>query len=159
MAFKDSFHEVIPGYRVNGDVMVFAIKGIKNGGLCDGCKTLELGNFGISHKMLLQVPDEYTSAPAGYIGVLDIDAVYANLELAGMSTVVDGVLVNPASVALLEYDNDSMTAEATGNGGQFQFQRSLTATTWQRDGNGPPSDGNAPVSMIICFVTSKQICY
>ena len=159
MAFKDSFHEVIPGYRVNGDVMVFAIKGIKNGGLCDGCKTLELGNFGISHKMLLQVPDEYTSAPAGYIGVPDIDAVYANLELAGMSTVVDGVLVNPASVALLEYDNDSMTAEATGNGGQFQFQRSLTATTWQRDGNGPPSDGNAPVSMIICFVTSKQICY
>lgn len=135
MAFKDSFHEVIPGYRVNGDVMVFAIKGIKNGGLCDGCKTLELGNFGISHKMLLQVPDEYTEAPAGYIGVPDVDAVYANLELAGMSTVVDGVLVNPASVALLEYDNDSMTAEATGNGGQFQFQRSLTSTTWQRDGN------------------------
>ena len=135
MAFKDSFHEVVPGYRVNGDVMVFAIKGVKEGGLCDGCKTLELGNFGISHKMLLQVPDEYTSAPAGYIGVPDIDAVYANLELSGMSTVIDGVLVNPASVALLQYDNDSMTAEATGNGGQFQFQRSLTSTTWQRDGN------------------------
>ena len=45
MAFKDSFHEVVPGYRVNGDVMVFAIKGIKEGGLCDGCKLLEIGNF------------------------------------------------------------------------------------------------------------------
>ena len=38
MAFRDTFHEVIPGYRVNGDVMVFAIMGVKNGGLCDGCK-------------------------------------------------------------------------------------------------------------------------
>ena len=135
MAFKDSFHEVIPGYRVNGDVMVFAIRSVKEGGLCDGCKQLEIGNFGISHKTLLQVPDEYTSAPAGYVGVPDVDAVYANLELAGMSTVVDGVLVNPASVALLQYDNDSMTAEATGSGGQFEFRRSFKSATWQRDGD------------------------
>ena len=66
MAFRDTFHEVIPGYRVNGDVMVFAIMGVKEGGLCDGCKTLEIGNFGIGHRTLLQVPDEYTQAPAGY---------------------------------------------------------------------------------------------
>ena len=134
MAFRDSFHEVIPGYRVNGDVMVFAIKGVKDGGLCDGCRTLEIGNFGIGHRMLLEVPDGEI-APAGYIGVPDIDAVYSNLELAGMSTVVDGVLVNPASVALLEYDDESMTAEATGSGGTFEFVKSDKTSTWQRDGN------------------------
>ena len=134
MAFRDSFHEVIPGYRVNGDVMVFAIKGVKNGGLCDGCRTLEIGNFGIGHRMLLEVPDG-EKAPAGYIGVADIDEVYTNLELAGMSTVVDGVLVNPASVALLEYDEESMTAAATGSGGTFEFVKSDQTSTWQRDGN------------------------
>lgn len=123
MAFKDSFHEVVPGYRVNGNVMVFAIKGVKNGGLCDGCKLLEIGNFGISHRTLLQVPDQYTQAPAGYIGVPDVDAVYDQLLLAGMSTVVEGALVNPSSVALLEYTNDEMTAEAVGAGGQFKFIR------------------------------------
>ena len=98
MAFRDTFHEVIPGYRVNGDVMVFAIMGVKNGGLCDGCKTLEIGNFGIGHRTLIQVPDEYTQAPAGYIGVPDVQAVYDQLVLAGMSIVVDGALVNPSSV-------------------------------------------------------------
>ena len=134
MAFRDSFHEVIPGYRVNGDVMVFAIKGVKQGGLCDGCKLLEIGNFGIGHRTLLQVPDEYTEAPAGYIGVTDIDAVYDQLVLAGMSTVIDGALVNPAAVALLTYDNDNMTAEAVGNGGQFHFRRS-NVSAWQRDDN------------------------
>ena len=124
MAFRDTFHEVIPGYRVNGDVMVFAIMGVKNGGLCDGCKTLEIGNFGIGHRTLIQVPDEYTQAPAGYIGVPDVQAVYNQLVLAGMSTVVEGALVNPSSVALLEYNDDEMMAEATGSGGQFSFVRS-----------------------------------
>jgi hypothetical protein len=123
MAFRDSFHEVVPGYRVNGDVMVFAIKGVKDGGLCDGCKLLEIGNFGIGHRTLLQVPDQYTEAPAGYIGVPDVDAVYDQLVLAGMSIVVEGALVNPSSVALLEYTNDEMTAEAVGAGGQFKFSR------------------------------------
>ena len=134
MAFKDSFHEVVPGYRVNGDVMVFAIKGVKEGGLCDGCKLLEIGNFGIGHRTLLQVPDEYTQAPAGYIGVPDVDAVYDQLVLAGMSIVVDGALVNPSSVALLEYSNDEMTAEATGSGGQFSFVRSKVSS-FQYAGN------------------------
>ena len=123
MAFRDTFHEVVPGYRVNGDVMVFAIKGVKEGGLCDGCKTLEIGNFGIGHRTLIQVPDEYTQAPAGYIGVPDVDAVYDQLVLAGMSIVVEGALVNPSSVALLEYTNDEMTAEAVGSGGSFKFVR------------------------------------
>ena len=100
--------------------MVFAIMGVKNGGLCDGCKTLEIGNFGIGHRTLIQVPDEYTQAPAEDIGVPDVQAVYDQLVLAGMSTVVEGAL---ASVALLEYSNDEMTAEAVGSGGQFMFKR------------------------------------
>ena len=75
MAFKDSFHEVVPGYRVNGDVMVFAIKGVKEGGLCDGRKMLEIGNFGIGHRTLIEVEDAYL-APAGYVGVPDVDYVY-----------------------------------------------------------------------------------
>ena len=133
MAFRDTFHEVIPGYRVNGDVMVFAIMGVKNGGLCDGCKTLEIGNFGIGHRTLIQVPDEYTQAPAGYIGVPDVQAVYDQLVLAGMSTVIEGALVNPASVALLEYSNDEMTAEAVGSGGQFQFVRANVPAFERKD--------------------------
>ena len=137
MAFRDTFHEVIPGYRVNGDVMVFAIMGVKEGGLCDGCKTLEIGNFGISHRTLIEVPED-TNAPAGYIGVPDVQAIYDQLVLAGMSTVVEGALVNPASVALLEYSDDKMMAEATGSGGQFSFVRSRVSAfkyagnnTWQ----------------------------
>ena len=133
MAFRDTFHEVIPGYRVNGDVMVFAIMGVKEGGLCDGCKTLEIGNFGIGHRTLLEVPDEYTQAPAGYIGVSDVQAIYDKLVLAGMSTVIEGALVNPASVALLTYTDDEMTAEAVGNGGQFQFVRANVSVFTRKD--------------------------
>ena len=137
MAFKDSFHEVVPGYRVNGDVMVFAIKGVKEGGLCDGCKLLEIGNFGIGHRTLIEVEEAYL-APAGYIGVPDVDYVYDQLVLAGMSIVVEGALVNPTSVALLQYSDQEMTAEAVGSGGQFKFVRSKVSAfkyagnnTWQ----------------------------
>ena len=97
-------------------------------------KTLEIGNFGIGHRTLIQVPDEYTQAPAGYIGVPDVQAVYDQLVLAGMSIVVDGALVNPASVALLEYNDDEMMAEATGSGGQFSFVRSKVSA-FQYAGN------------------------
>ena len=134
MAFKDSFHEVVPGYRVNGEAMVFAVKSIKDGGIGDGAPLLELGNFGIGHRTLIQMPDPADKVPAGYIGVEDIEAVYAALESAGMSTVVDGVLVNPASVALLEYDEDSILAESQGNGGSFKFERS-DVSSWTRNGN------------------------
>ena len=134
MAFRDSFHEVIPGFRVNGDVLVFAIKGVKEGGLCDGCKTLEIGNFGLGHKTFIQVPDEYTEAPSGYIGVSDVDAIYTQLELAGMSTVVDGALVNPAGVALLTYTEDEITADAIGPAGYFCFKR-YDGSTWKREAN------------------------
>lgn len=133
MAFRDTFHEVIPGYRVNGDVMVFAIMGIKEGGLCDGCMTLEIGNFGIGHRTLIQVPDEYTAAPSGYIGVPDVQAIYDQLVLAGMSIVIDGALVNPASVALLEYSADEMIAEAVGSGGQFKFMRADVSSFKRKD--------------------------
>lgn len=133
MAFRDSFHEVIPGYRINGEVMVFAVKSIKDGGLGDGRKLLQIGNFGCPNKMLMQVAADET-APSGYMGVEDVDAIYESLELAGMSTVVEGVLVNPNSVALLEYNDDEMTAHAAGDGGIFIFERA-TVSDWQVEGN------------------------
>lgn len=133
MAFRDSFHEVIPGYRINGEVMVFAVKSIKDGGLGDGRKLLQIGNFGCPNKMLMQVAADET-APSGYMGVEDVDAIYESLELAGMSTVVEGVLVNPNSVALLEYNDDEMVAHAAGDGGIFIFERA-TVSDWQSEGN------------------------
>jgi hypothetical protein len=133
MAFRDSFHEVIPGYRINGEVMVFAVKSIKDGGLGDGRKLLQIGNFGCPNKMLMQVTADET-APSGYVGVEDVDAIYETLELAGMSTVVEGVLVNPNSVALLEYSDDEMVAHAAGDGGIFIFERA-NVSTWQTEGN------------------------
>ena len=33
VSFQDSFHEVVPGYRINGKVLVFAIRSIKEGGI------------------------------------------------------------------------------------------------------------------------------
>ena len=132
MAFRDSFHEVIPGYRVNGEVMVFAIKGVKNGGLCDGCKTLELGNFGISHRTLIEVPDDI-QPPTGYMPVASVDDIYESLELSGLSTVIDGVLVNPASVALLEYTETTLLAQSVGAGGSFTFRRDDTRSQWSRE--------------------------
>ena len=132
MAFRDTFHEVIPDYRVNGEVLVFAIRGVKSGGLCDGKKTLEIGNFGIGHRTLLEVPvgDE---APAGYTAVEDVDKIYENLELSGLSTVIDGVLVNPSSVALLEYTDTTLLAQAVGAGGAFMFRRDDSISQWSRE--------------------------
>ena len=135
MAFRDSFHEVVPGYRVNGAVLVFVVRGVKEGGIGAGAKTLEIGNFGISHRTLIEHPEDETWAvPDSYIPVPDIDAVYSQMELAGLSTVVDGVLVNPANVALLEYDENCLTAESVGADSRFTFKRSNRGS-WTRQGN------------------------
>ena len=84
-------------------------------------------------RCLAQVAADET-APSGYMGVEDVDAIYESLELAGMSTVVEGVLVNPNSVALLEYNDDEMVAHAAGDGGIFIFERA-NVSDWQSEGN------------------------
>ena len=135
MAFKDSFHEVAPGHRVNGRSVVFAIRSTKQGGPGSGSKTLEIGCFGISSFSLIQVEDiESWPIPQDYIPVLDIDATYAGLESAGLSTVVDGVLVNPTNVALLQYSDDHISAESVGGRSCFNFDRSNRGS-WVREGN------------------------
>ena len=50
MAFKDSFHEIVPGYRINGDAVVFVIKGVKTGGVGAGSKMIEVGNIGVANR-------------------------------------------------------------------------------------------------------------
>ena len=135
MAFKDSFHEVSPGQRVNGSAVVFVIKSTKQGGPGSGSKTLEVGCFGISSFSLIEVEDiESWPIPRDYIPVLDIDATYSALELAGLSTVVENVLVNPANVALLQYSEDHITAESVGGRSRFNFDRSSRGS-WERTGN------------------------
>ena len=135
MAFKDSFHEVSPGQRVNGSAVVFVIKSTKQGGPGSGSKTLDIGCFGISSFSMIEVEDiEKWSIPQDYIPVLDIDATYAALELAGLSTVVEGVLVNPANVALLQYSDDHISAESVGGESRFNFDRS-SGGGWKRNGN------------------------
>ena len=135
MAFKDSFHEVVPGYRINGNSLVFAIRGVKTGGVGSGAKTLEIGNINVSSRSFIESddPDNWPVSNS-YLPVENIDALYESLELAGLSTVVDGVLVNPANVALLEYDENSLVADAAGNGGRFKFVRS-ESPTWGREGD------------------------
>ena len=135
MAFKDSFHEVSPGQRVNGRAVVFVIKSTKQGGPGSGAKTLDIGCFGVSSFSLIEVEDiEKWPIPQDYIPVLDIDATYAALELAGLSTVVEGVLVNPANVGLLQYSDDHITAESVGGESRFNFDRSNRGS-WKRTGN------------------------
>ena len=135
MAFKDSFHEIVPGYRINGESVVFVIKGIKTGGVGANSPTLEIGNIGVSSRNFIQVDDPANwPVPESYTPVESIDALYEELELAGMSTVVDGVLVNPANVSLLTYDDNRMVADATGNGGKFTFVR-YGGATWERRGD------------------------
>ena len=135
MAFKDSFHEVAPGQRVNGSAVVFVIRSIKQGGPGSGSKTLEIGCFGISSFSLIQVEDiESWPIPQDYIPVLDIDATYASLESAGLSTVVENVLVNPTNVALLQYSDDHISAESVGGLSRFNFDRSSSGS-WERKGN------------------------
>lgn len=135
MAFKDSFHEIVPGYRINGESLVFVIKGIKTGGKGSGAKTLEIGNIGVSGRNFIETDDpDNWPIENSYIPVLDIDLLYEQLELAGLSTVVEGVLVNPANVALLEYDENRMVADAAGNGGRFEFIRS-SKSYWERQGS------------------------
>ena len=134
MSFQDSFHEVVPGYRINGKVLVFAIRSIKEGGIGEGAKVLELGSFGLANKTLIELP-EGSNVPDGMTRVDSVDAVYEALELAGLSTVVTGVLVNPPTVALLEYGDDFLIADAVGEGGRFTFTRDPQRGQWTREGN------------------------
>ena len=84
---------------------------------------------------MIEVEDiEKWPIPQDYIPVLDIDATYAALELAGLSTVVEGVLVNPANVGLLQYSDDHITAESVGGESRFNFDRSNRGS-WKRTGN------------------------
>ena len=135
MAFNDSFHEIVPGYRINGNCLVFVIRGVKTGGVGSGAKTLEIGSINVSSRSFIENTDpDNWPVPNSYLPVESIDALYENLELAGLSTVVDGVLVNPANVALLEYDENSLVADTAGDGGRFKFLRS-ERTTWGREGD------------------------
>lgn len=133
MAFADSFHEIAPGYRINGQVMVSAIRTIKEGGLCDGYPMLLVGSFGIPGRTFIQAV-EGERIPSGMTRVDDVAAMYETLELSGMSTVINGVLVNPNAVALLEYDNESLVAKSVGAGGTFTFKRDDTRGQWERVG-------------------------
>ena len=135
MAFKDSFHEIVPGYRINGDSVVFVIKGVKTGGIGSGAKTIEIGNIGVASRNFIET-DDLANWPAyeSYIPVEDIDKLYEQLELSGLSTVVDGVLVNPANISLLEYNDNKMVADAAGDGGKFTFMRA-DVSGFERKGN------------------------
>ena len=137
MAFNDSFHEIVPGYRINGNAVVFVIKGVTSGGVGGvGTKTLELGNYGIGHKNFIETDDpEAWPDPTSYVPVEDIDKLYESLELAGLSTVVDGVvLVNPANVSLVEYGPDYLIADSIGTQSRFFFERSK-GELWERRGD------------------------
>ena len=124
MAFKDSFHEIVPGYRINGDAVVFVIKGVKTGGVGAGSKMIEVGNIGVASRKFIETSDpESWPVPDSYTPVEDIDKLYEQLELSGLSTVVDGVLANPSNISLLEYDDNQMVADAVGSGGKFTFVR------------------------------------
>ena len=57
MAFKDSFHEIVPGYRINGESVVFVIKGVKTGVPGAGSKTIELGNIGVASRNFIETDD------------------------------------------------------------------------------------------------------
>ena len=158
MAFKDSFHEVSPGQRVNGSAVVFVIKSTKQGGPGSGAKTLDFGCFGISSFSLIQVEDiDSWPIPQDYIPVLDIDATYASLEGAGLSTVVEGVLVNPANVALLQYSEDHISAESIGGESRFNFDRSNRGG-WERNGNDflvPTAEFDAFKALVLQRLTTS----
>ena len=135
MAFSDSFHEIAPGYRINGQVMVFAIMTNKDGGVCDGQPVLDVGSFGIPGRSFIQA-EVGDRIPSGMNRVDDVAAIYQKLELSGMSTVIPGILVNPSAVALLEYDADNMIAEAQGPLGKYEFQRAnVPVVTRYKDTN------------------------
>ena len=136
MAFKDTFHEIVPGYRINGASVVFAIMSKKVGGLGAGELMLEIGNNGVGDFVLIETADPASwPDPGSYYPVEDIKAVYDQLVLAGLSTVIEtpdiSILVNPMNVGLLQYDDNELIAESTGDGGRFVFVRS-NGQAWQR---------------------------
>ena len=139
MAFKDSFHEIIPGYRVNGANLVYVIKSIKEGGIGSGSKMLEIGNSDVGDLALIEqdVPEDWP-IPESYYPVKSIDEIYEKLELSGLSTVIVtpeiSILANPQNVGLLEYDENTLIAHSTDIGGRFVFVRS-TNSSWQRQNN------------------------
>ena len=67
MAFKDSFHEIVPGYRINGDAVVFVIKGVKTGGVGAGSKMIEIGNIGVANRKFIETSDPDELADPGQL--------------------------------------------------------------------------------------------
>ena len=142
MAFKDSFHEVAPGHRVNGNAVVLVTRSIKQGGAGSGSKMLDFACFGVASFTLIEVEDVAAwPIPESMIPVEDIDKVYSSLEGAGLSTIVENVLVNPALVGLLEYSDNHIVADSLGGERRLSFTKS-TRSSWKREGNNflVPSD-------------------
>ena len=142
MAFKDSFHEVAPGHRVNGNAVVLVTRSIKQGGAGSGSKMLDFACFGVASFTLIEVEDVAAwPIPESMIPVEDIDKVYSAMEAAGLSTIVENVLVNPALVGLLEYSDNHIVADSLGGERRLSFTKS-TRSSWKREGNNflVPSD-------------------
>ena len=134
MSFADSFHEIIPGYRVNGRAVVTVVRSFKEGGIQNGSKLLDIVYVGVPNLTLIEAA-EGERIPTGFVRVDNIDDIYATLELAGLSTVVNNVMVNPIAVGLLEYGEDFIYADAVGDGGRFTFVRDRQISQWKRDGD------------------------
>ena len=135
MAFKDSFHEVAPGHRVNGNAVVLITRSIKQGGEGSGSKMLDFACFGVASFTLIEVEDVAAwPIPESMIPVEDIDKVYSAMEAAGLSTVVENVLVNPELVGLLEYSDSRIVADSLGGERRLSFTKS-TRSSWKREGN------------------------
>ena len=135
MAFKDSFHEVAPGHRVNGNAVVLVTRSIKQGGAGSGSKMLHFACFGVASFTLIEVEDVGVwPIPESMIPVEDIDKVYSAMEGEGLSTIVENVLVNPELVGLLEYSDNHIVADSLGGERRLSFTKS-TRSSWKREGN------------------------
>ena len=124
MAFKDTFHEIVPGYRINGESVVFAIKSIKTGGIGSGAKTIEIGNIGVASRNFIETDDAANwPDPGSYYPVEDIEALYDQLVLSGLSTVIDpGHFDFGEPTNIWVYWSTTTTrwlADAAGDGGKF----------------------------------------
>ena len=146
MAFKDSFHEVAPGHRVNGNAVVLVTRSIKKGGAGSGSKMLDFACFGVASFTLIEVEDVAAwPIPESMIPVEDIDKIYSSMEAAGLSTIVENVLVNPVLVGLLEYSDSHIVADSLGGERRLSFTKS-TRSSWERQGNNflvPSNDFDA----------------
>ena len=124
IAFSSTIHTIVPGLRVAGEqIASLQVRDGDSDTLYAGVKTALLIVNGDNDINLA----ESTGGPFTYSP--DIDALYSQLNAAGMYEVVPGkLLINPSSFSVIRISGSQVVIDIEGAEAPFVFKKNATAT-------------------------------